>query len=52
MKVYARRGKVKWTTANCGCCAIVHRKSRLKDNQILKEALDELEETMVRQTDS
>lgn len=46
MKVYARKGRVKWTTDTCRCCAIVHRKARLKDNQILKEALQELEETL------
>lgn len=43
MKVKARKGRVKWTTANCGCCAIVHRKARLKDNAVIEEALQEIE---------
>lgn len=42
MKVKARRGRVKWTTASCGCCAIVHRKARLRDNAIIQEALEEI----------
>jgi len=46
MKVKARRGRVKWTTANCGCCAIVHRKARLRDNAIIQEALEEISNTL------